>query len=138
MGAWDSGIFDDDTAYDFFDEIEANPKEFFKSSFEEAIKSDYVEYDVCHMVTVSAACIDNLLNGTYYRNDNEEEEGLSNVNNFKELKKDLEVDDLKLKAVQALNKVIGDNSELNELWEENDEYYPKWKNNLKALIGRLK
>ena len=30
MGAWDYGIFDDDSAYDFFDEIERNPVEFFK------------------------------------------------------------------------------------------------------------
>ncbi len=33
MGAWDYGIFDDDTAYDFTDEIKSNAKEFFKTSF---------------------------------------------------------------------------------------------------------
>ena len=30
----------------------------------------------------------------------------------------------------ALKKVIGDNSELNELWAENGERYPKWRGNI--------
>jgi hypothetical protein len=34
MGAWNYGIFDDDTAYDFVDEIKENAKAFFKNSNE--------------------------------------------------------------------------------------------------------
>ncbi|MEM1119180.1 MAG: DUF4259 domain-containing protein [Bacteroidota bacterium] len=40
-------------------------------------------------------------------------------------------------AVLALQKVLSDNSELNELWSENDELYPKWKSTLKDLMDRL-
>ncbi len=138
MGAWDYGIFDDDTAYDFTDEIKSDAKEFFKSSFENAINSDYLEYDECHMVTVSAAYLDNSLNGTNYRTDSEESKDESNVNMFGELNTDLKLDDLKELAIKALKIVISEKSELNELWSDNEELYPKWKSNLEELINRLK
>ena len=59
MGAWGHGIFDDDTAYDYVDEIDNsdNPKEIFKNAFETAINAEYLEYDYCHAVTVSASYI---------------------------------------------------------------------------------
>ena len=138
MGAWNYGIFDDDTAYDFTEEIKSDAKEFFKSSFESAINSDYLEYDECHMVTVSAAYLDNSLNGTNYRTDSEEAKDESNVNMFGELNTDLRLDDLKEIAIKALEIVISEKSELNELWSDNEELYPKWKSNLEELINRLK
>lgn len=138
MGAWDFGIFDDDTAYEFTDEIINDAKGFFKTSFEFAINSDYLEYTECHAVTVSAAYIDSILNGTKYRIDTEDEEDESNINLYKSLNPDVKVEDLKELAIKALQKVIGKNSELNELWEENEEYYPKWKGNIEEIISRLK
>jgi hypothetical protein len=137
MGAWDYGIFDDDTAYEFTDEIIEDSIGFFKSSFEDAIKLEYLEYDDGFKVLVSAAYIDNLINGTTYRTDNEDEEDESNVNFFGILHKGLNVVDLKSISVSALKKVISDKSELNELWADNEELYPKWKNNIEELIGRL-
>ncbi|MNJ88923.1 hypothetical protein D3C87_64820 [compost metagenome] len=137
MGAWDTGIFDDDTAYDFSDEIREDAVAFFKESFEYSIQSEYLEYDECHAVTVSAAYMDNLLNGTLYRTDNEDEEDESNVNLFGKLQKDLRVEHLKPVAIKALKKVISEDSELNELWSENEELYPKWRNNIEELIQRL-
>lgn len=138
MGAWDYGIFDDDTAYDFTEEIKKNPKEFFKTSFNNAIAADYLEYEDCHAVTVSAAYLDNLLNGTNYRTDSEEEEDESNVNNFGKLHSELQVGELKPLAVKSLEIVISSNSELNELWSDNEELYPKWKQNIEELMERLK
>jgi len=137
MGAWDYGIFDDDTAYDFFDEIKSDAKKFFKCSFVKAINEDYLEYDDCHAVTVSAAYMDNLLNGTSYRTDCDDERDISNVNLFGKLYNDLTVDDLKSLAQSALKEVISNKSELNELWSENVELYPKWKSNIEELIKRL-
>ncbi|WP_158800209.1 DUF4259 domain-containing protein [Pedobacter sp. L105] len=137
MGAWDCGIFDDDTAYDFDGEIKNDARVFFKSSFENAMLSEYLEYEEGYAVIVSAAYIDNLINGTKYKNDNEELNDESNVNVFGIFYKDLEVEDLKLTAVDALRKVIDENSELNELWAENEELYPKWKQNILDIIYRL-
>lgn len=138
MGAWDYGIFDDDTAYDFTDEIKTDAKAFFKTSFEEALAADYLEYDACHKVTVSAAYMDNLLNGTQYRTDSNDQTDEGNVNTFSSLHKNLDVSNLKTLAIQALMKVLSDDSELNELWRDNEELYPKWRQNLEDLIKRLK
>lgn len=133
MGAWNCGIFDDDSAYDFVSEIEGaeKPREVFEAALAEALSTDYLEYDACHAVTVSAAYIDSILNGTTYRSDDE------TMAAFVEKNKDLKVDDLTSDAVKALQKVMGDNSELNELWSENEELYPKWKENIEQLIERL-
>jgi hypothetical protein len=137
MGAWDYGIFDDDTAYEFTDEIKDDPKEFFKSSFEHAIGQEYLDYDECHAVTVSAAYMDNLLNGTQFRTDSHEDTDESNVNLFGTLHKDLDVADLKPLAVRALKRVLAENAELNELWSENEELYPKWKQGIIDVMERL-
>jgi hypothetical protein len=138
MGTWDYGIFDDDTAYDFVEEIRhsKNPKAIFKQSFDTVLNSDYVDFTDGHGATVSAAYMDNALNGTQYRNDNEDEE--DNVNNFKEQFPDIQLEDLKTNAINALKKVIGEKSELNELWKENEALYSKWKGNIEKLIERLK
>jgi hypothetical protein len=132
MGAWNYGIFDDDTSCDIALEIQEmeDPKDFFKASFETALESSYLDYDECHAVTVSAAYIDHLLNGTPY---NDEE----NMSHFKTKFPGLLLIDLKPLAVSALGVVISEISELNELWAENEDLYPTWKENIQSLIGRL-
>ncbi|MCC9041527.1 DUF4259 domain-containing protein [Myroides sp. M-43] len=137
MGAWDYGIFDDDTAYDFTSEITTDARAFFIESFENAIQTDYLEYDEAHAVTVSAAYLDNLLNKTQYRTDAADEGDESNVNIFYQINPTLQVEDLKPMAIQALQKVIAPDCHLYELWEENTELFPLWKQNIQDLINRL-
>ncbi|MDR0228776.1 MAG: DUF4259 domain-containing protein [Flavobacteriaceae bacterium] len=137
MGAWGYGIFDDDTTYDFTEEISTDARAFFITSFENAINTDYLEFDEAHAVTVSAAYIDNLLNKTQYRNDAEDEGDESNVNIFYQIHPNLKVEDLKPLATQALQKVITPNCHLYELWEENTELFPLWKQTIQDLINRL-
>ncbi|MDR2224114.1 MAG: DUF4259 domain-containing protein [Flavobacteriaceae bacterium] len=137
MGAWGYDIFDDDTAYDFTYEISTDARIFFTSSFKNAINADYLEFDEAHAVTVSAAYMDNLLNHTLYRNDAQDEGDESNVNIFYQIHPDLEVEDLKPLAVQALNKVISPNCHLYELWEESEESFSLWKQTIQDLINRL-
>jgi len=136
MGAWGPGIFDDDTAYDYIEEIEnaENPKDVFIKAFETAMDTDYLEYDDCHAVTVSASYIDSIINGTKPRVDAADE----NFYPFIEKHKMLDVMHLKANAVKALEIVMSDNSELNELWSDNAELYPKWRGNIQDLIDRLK
>lgn len=134
MGAWDYGFFDNDSALDCVDELEDsdNPKAFFKRAFANAAKASYLDQDDAHAVTVSAALIDYVLNGTHYGEDNEI------FVDFVSQHPKLKVDDLRADAVKALQKVIGENSELNELWSENKEDYPKWKGTIVDLIARLR
>ena len=135
MGAWGPGIFDDDAAYDFVEILQDtdDPIEVFTSSFETAIAADYLDYDDAHAATVSAAYMDSLLNGTAYESENEEA-----LRSFREERNELPLQPLKPLAVKALQKVISDQSELNELWQGNEELYPEWKQNIQLLIDRLR
>ena len=137
MGAWGIGIFDDDTAYDFFDDIEADAPGFFARSFRTATAADYLEYDDGIAALVSAAYLDNLLNGTTYKHENGEEEGPANVNRFAEYYSGPSLRHLVPAAVEAVRSVRTGNSELRELWEENEEDYPSWQAMLEALEERL-
>ncbi|MBK9452907.1 MAG: DUF4259 domain-containing protein [Bacteroidetes bacterium] len=134
MGAWDYGFFDNDAALDCVDALEdsENPKAFFKRAFSDALKSTYLDQDDAHAVTVSAVYIDFLLNGTHYGEDHE------NLLSFANAHPKLKVDDLRGEAVKALQKVIGPDSELQQLWAENKDDFPSWKRTIEDLIARLK
>jgi len=135
MGAWGPGIFEDDAACDFMYEVEESddPKALFRTSFESAITADYLEYDETHAVTVSAAYIDHILHGTPY-----DMEGDVQYDNFMAKHRSLPLADLKPMAVQALQRILGQDSEMNELWSENEEEYPVWRKTIEDLITRLK
>ncbi|HEX2898908.1 MAG TPA: DUF4259 domain-containing protein [Bacteroidia bacterium] len=134
MGAWDFGFFDNDGALDWVDELEdsENPKAFFKRAFADALKSTYLDQDGAHAVTVSAGYIDFILNGTHYGEDHEILLG------FVARHPKLKVDDLRGEAVKALQKVIGPDSELNQLWAEAKDDHAKWRGTIQDLIARLR
>ena len=66
MGAWGTGIFDDDTALDFLNEVadSKNPLKIMKQALEQVRTAEYVEYDAGQGVLVTAAIADTILNGT--------------------------------------------------------------------------
>lgn len=132
MGAWDYGIFDDDSACDFStDVLECDdPETLFTHAFISAVQTSYLEQDEAHAVTVSAAYIDFILNGTAYP-------PAENMACFKTKFPDLVLTHLKPLAVSALARVTDENSELNELWQENEELYLQWKETILALGERL-
>ncbi len=134
MGAWGVGIFEDDAAYDWVDKIldSDEPEEIFESIFVYAVDTNYVEYDDCHGVTVSAAVIDMLLNNTNYHL---EEEDLTDW--VKEKRASLKVKSIVPIAIKALKVIIGKKSELHELWQENEAEYDFWKDKIERLISRL-
>ena len=107
MGAWGPGIFDDDAAYDFVEILQDtnDPIDVFTTAFDTAIETEYLEYDDAHAVTVSAAYIDMVLNKTRYES---EDEGA--LDSFRKANKALPLQQLKPKAVAALNKVISASS----------------------------
>ena len=135
MGAWGVGIFEDDAAYEWVDKIldSDEPEEIFESIFVYALDTNYVEYDDCHGVTVSAAIIDMLVNKTNY--DLEDDDDLKDW--VEEKRGELSVKSLAPTAVRALKVIIGKKSELNELWQENEEEYDFWKDKIERLMARL-
>lgn len=138
MGAWGHGIFDDDTAMDTVVEIShsEHPHQFFAAAFDNALETDNLEYDDCHAVIISAAFMDALLNGTPYIIEGCEDDDY--LGTFARKQIALNVTDLKPIAIEALQVVLSDKSELKELWAENEELYPLWKANVEGLVERLK
>lgn len=133
MGAWNYGVFDDDTAYDALDDLRtsANITSDMGRYFDEVIEAEYVGYDEGHYALVSAALIDSVLNDTPYRCDDED------YSEWAKTLKGVDFTPLKSKAVRAIDAVLSDRSELRELWEENDELYDAWKEDKRAIRERL-
>lgn len=133
MGAWDTGIFDDDTAYDVLTSLAlAAPLEQMVEWFAAVQDDDYLEYTDGQCVLVSAAVIDAALNGTAYRCDDPD-----TLNEVVEKVKGLDPSDLRPVAVRNLHRLLGEGSELQELWAENEELYPVWRQGVEELIDRL-
>ena len=63
MGAWNYGVFDDDTAYDALDDLKASSNIIadIERYFDEVIQAEYVGYDEAHYALVSAAFIDSVI-----------------------------------------------------------------------------
>jgi hypothetical protein len=85
---------------------------------------------------VAAAYTDNHLNGTIFSTANDDEP--LQVDTFGSRNTSINLLDIKAKAVAALQKVLAADSELLELWKENEEEYPVWRSNIDQLVARLK
>ena len=86
-------------------------------------------------VIAFAAYVDRQTNGTKYSDDDTD---LLDVDTFPQRHPDLDFTDIKELAYKAVLKVLDKDSELNELWEENEEEYPLWIKEVEGLIERLK
>ncbi len=137
MGAWGHGHFEDDAAWDFMDEIEAadDPKEVITAALDAAIETEYLECDEGNALIVASTYIDRQQNGTLFSSPDRDEP--LNVDTFPDRHPGIDFADLKNKAVRALKKLLREDSELNELWADNEELYPEWKQGIEILIQRL-
>jgi hypothetical protein len=133
MGAWGVGLFDDDSALDFLEELTQakDPLGLMNQSFTSATASEYLEYDSAQSVLVSAAAIDTLLNGTQHSDD------LEDLDAWVQRNGNLDVAALRPLAVSALRRVLSEGSELRELWSENAKDYPMWQGGIESLVSRL-
>ncbi|ABD81096.1 DUF4259 domain-containing protein [Saccharophagus degradans] len=132
MGAWGMGVFDDDTSCDLlYDAMDTDAGTFIAKAVGHK-DSDYLEYDDCHEVIVSGAILDSLLVGTKYSHETEGYDDWLSKQDKSALSK------YKEDIVSGLNLVLSDKSELNELWQENEEDYPTWKSNIEGIIANLR
>lgn len=131
MGAWGAKTFEDDHNLDWLgDLVDEKPLPFLKECLN-LDGLDYLEYMHCTGVLCSAVMIDGLLNGPA---DDMPEEALEWLKSNKKLK----VASLVPSAIEGLERVLGDDSEMNDLWRENKKLYPKWKKSVLDLTSRLK
>lgn len=133
MGAWNYGVFDDDTAYDALDDLRESLEIIsdMEKYFDAVIGAEYVDYDEGHYALVSAAVIDSVINDIPHRCDEDD------YFEWTKSLKYLDFSPVKQKAVQAIDAVLSDNSELRELWEENAELYGAWREDKLSIQKRL-
>jgi len=134
MGAWNYAVFDDDTAYDALDDLKvsSNIAADIEKYFDIVIGAKYIGYDEGHYALVSAAVIDSVINETQYRCDDE------TYFQWIETLKRFDFAPLRQKAIVAIDAVLSDNSELKELWEENEELYSAWRDDKISIQERLR
>lgn len=136
MGTWGYKHFENDSAFDYSSMIENsdNPKEILKDTFGHTLQMDNISADQGQALIAFAAYVDSQTNGTKYSDDTD----LLDVDTFPQRHPDLDFTDIKEVAYKAVLKVLDKDSELNELWEENEEEYPLWIKEVEGLIERLK
>lgn len=132
MGAWGMGVFDDDTSCEIIEDAidEGTSIDVLISKALESSSSDYIEYTECHEIIVAGAMANALVNGAVY-------EGVEDLSSWLESQNKEMATPHKNNLVSALNRVLEENSELNELWSENEDDYPTWKGNIESIIRDL-
>ena len=133
MGAWGYNIFENDSALDFIWEIEEAEDclGLITEVFTLGISADYLDEDDCSNILTAAAVIDSALFKTEYN----DAEGA-----FDEIVEKIDVktaSKLKNLAASALEAVLGEKSELRDLWSESPDY-DNWKKSITDIIERLK
>ena len=135
MGAWGFGVFDNDSSCDFVIELheQKNIPEKIKSIFSQTInEEDFIDLDTAAAVWVSACIIDQVLNNICYDCPDIEYDDIIEQADRAELIK------LKSQAVKALDCILSDKSELNELISECDEQdYNNWKDGIMSVRNRI-
>ncbi len=130
MGAWGTGIFDDDTSCDLLaDVIEDGALSFVRDALE-IDTSDYIEYEDAYKIIVSAALIDTLLNQTDHHYP------VDDFDTWLAAQPRAEILAHQAAILASLRLVLAD-SEITELWQENEEEFPEWQANIQALIDGL-
>jgi hypothetical protein len=128
MGLSGFGLLEDD----FLDQLLAEPRPMkrMRESFESAVRAPYVAHDAGQAALVSAAVVDSVLCGTPLDDAYEVRAWLAALDVR-------EAHGIRILAATACNRLLGPDSELNELWAENDEAFPRWHAELSGLIRRL-
>ncbi len=143
MGAWNYQILCDDMgcdaildlmdSEDFVEDVELFINEIFEQ------EDDYIESDSGQYGLLAAAVVDAGVNGVDWSVLLDDEAEKTQYEAFFEgvAKRKNDLVPLCNNAKEAIKIIMGKNSELQELWEENEELYPKWKANLEKLLKRL-
>lgn len=124
MGAWGIKPFENDAASDWFHKILNNSNnEIFKITFK-IENEDYIEVDKASIIVAASEILAKIINKSKTL-PNQIKNQIFETANLEKLAKD---------AIKALNFVQSDKSELNELWQETDDY-DIWKSINKVFLN---
>jgi len=128
MGAWGHGTFENDTASDWlYDLEEASDLNFLKRAFD--VPDEYLESDEASEALAAAEVL--LALGGKPR------EGLpDSAISWAKSNSSLDPRPLKSVAAKAIMRVLGKDSELDELWSDSGSY-AEWKADVEMLLGAI-
>lgn len=131
MGAWGTGTFENDTALDWTYSLDqANDTNCIWQATEAVFLAPYIDSQVA-TEAIAAIEVATALKGQPNSHLPEDVEIWLNQNANLSLP-----DNYYLRATDALQLILGDHSELKELWEESDSY-KEWLTSINNLLSRL-
>lgn len=129
MGTWGTGLFEGDGPLDWVDDFcESNAVTFLESSLD--VSGDYLDATSGEDALAAAALIAAALDG-------DTSDLPEDLVDWLEENPEPPVASLVAHAVEAVDRVLDDNSELRELWAENPQGYPRWREAVLILRSRL-
>jgi hypothetical protein len=133
MGAWAVGVFDNDDAADWMSELaNANGSNVLSGAIDAVTSAgDYLELPEGSRLLCACEVIAAL--GSQPAT-NLPDEVLQWVKSHEAL----DIAALIPVALQAIDRVLGENSELNQLWQENESEYLMWRETVLSIKGRLR
>lgn len=133
MGAWDHNNFENDDASEFMFDVLSDGLKAVSEALSVVLETsvdDYLEAPEGH-VALAAIEIVATING------NPPEEVPNDITVWIKNNPDAKIDEsLTIQAQNAFNRILNDNSELNELWEESDDY-DLWLESINDLKDRI-
>jgi hypothetical protein len=135
MGAWGTGIFDNDTACDWiYDLEETNDLSLIESTLDKVIDvgAEYLDADEAQEALAAAEAVARLKRNWGIRNSYTE-----TLDKWVKTTGLIPTQALIEKALKAVERVISGPSELLELWGESNEF-TVWEESIKDLLKRLR
>lgn len=130
MGTWGLGTFEDDIACDWLEDLhDSDPIAFFTHCLD-LTGHDYLEFLACVGVVCTAEVVHGLILGP--------RPGLpAEVGAWIEKHKGLDVIHLVPASIVGMQRVIGSQSQMHDLWEDDALRFDAWKQQTNDLIHRL-
>jgi hypothetical protein len=130
MGTWGLGTFEDDIARDWLEDLyDSDPFAFFSHCLD-LTGHDYLEFLACVGIVCTAEVLHGLVCGP--------REGLpSGVHDWIDSHNTLNVTHLMPTAIAGLRRVIGPDSQMRDLWEDDASRFDDWKQQVGDLRNRL-
>ncbi|MEQ8171070.1 MAG: DUF4259 domain-containing protein [Candidatus Eremiobacterota bacterium] len=130
MGTWGVKTFENDGASDWLWELEESDDNSVLVAALNPEDMNYLEAPDGEIILAAAEIIQAIKNKSG--------DGLpENALNWINAHNTLDVSSLVTKAITMVDRVLSDNSELRELWEENKDDYPNWHAHITELRSKL-
>jgi hypothetical protein len=132
MGVWGTGIYDNDDAADWSSEFPTHGMQAVADALDAVLDVEYIESPDGAAALAAADVVARLVSGR-----GEESVYCEEAAAWTDAHPGPPAPELIAKAVLAVERVRGDNSELAELWSEDSASVARWRASLADLVERL-